>query len=104
MPVKRRASKRKTHTVTAEAWDLIFECGRDYFADLAAIGLVQPHRLPESADRAAAQAAWDAALRDAWARHGPAFMATWVPQPGRATPWAFETFGAPEEMEADPCR
>lgn len=96
MPAKRRLNKRRA-TVAPEAWEMAFATGHDYFAALAPAGLVEPCTLPPTSDaREAAQAAWDATLRDAWARHGRAFMAAWEPQPGRTLPWAAEAFGLPE--------
>jgi len=96
MPAKRRKDKRRA-TVAPEAWNMAFAVGADYFGDLAPLGLVEPHRLPPKGDaRTLAQAAWDEALREAWARHGRAFMARWQPQPGRALPWAAEAFGLPQ--------
>lgn len=96
MPAKRRLNKRRA-TVAPEAWEMPFTCGHDYFGSLAPAGLAEPCTLPPASDaRDAAQAAWDAALRDAWGRHGRAFMAAWEPQPGRALPWAAEAFGLPE--------
>jgi hypothetical protein len=95
MPAKRRKDKRR-QAVPPEAWDMVFAAGADYFGDLAPLGLVEPHHLPPGSDaRAAAQAAWDDALRDAWARHGLAFMAQWQQRPDRALPWAAEAFGNP---------
>jgi len=96
MPAKRRLNKRRA-TLPPEAWEMPFTCGHDYFAALAPLGLAEPCDLPPESDaREAAQAAWDEALRDAWARHGAAFMAAWEPQSGRALPWAAEAFGLPE--------
>lgn len=99
MPVKRRKDKRRA-TLPPEAWQMPFTCGHDFFGALAPLGLVEPHRLPpESEAREAAKSAWRAALRDAWAREGRAFMAAWEPQPGRALPWAAEAFGLPDWLE-----
>ena len=83
MPVKRRASKRKTHTVTAEAWDLLFECGRDYFGDLDALGLAEAEMIE--------------AAREAWAEHGADFMRGWTPTAVLSVPWAMEVYGPPED-------
>ena len=97
MPMKRRKGKRRA-VLPAEAWDTLFACGTDYFGELEATGLVEPFAVPP-AEREAAQAAWDAALGEAWTKHGAAFLRAWEPQPGRATPWALEAFGPPENME-----
>lgn len=95
MPMKRRTDKRR-EAVAPEAWDLMFESGHDFLGDLDALGLPDPLRPPPESDaRAAAQAAWDDVIRDAWARHGRAFMQQWEPRPNRALPWAAETFGLP---------
>lgn len=99
MPAKRRTNKRRA-TVAPEAWAMVFQSGFDYFAELAPLGLVEPCALPPQSDaRAVAQAEWEGALRDAWARHGRAFMGAWEPQAGRALPWAAEAFGLPDETE-----
>ena len=100
MPVKRRASKRKP-AISAEAFAVVFQTGFDFFSDLAPFGLREPvHVSP--ADREAARAAWDAALRDAWAKHGHDFMRTH--EPGQRTPWAVKAFGLPEDMGETSCR
>ena len=96
MPTKRRKDKRRG-TVAPDAWDMLFTCGHDYLGDLAPLGLPDPlHLPPESDARAVAQAAWDEAARDAWTRHGAAFLRQWEPVPGRAVPWAAEAFGLPD--------
>jgi hypothetical protein len=96
MPAKRRKDKRRA-TLPPEAFEVAFMCRFDYFEALAPLGLVEPIRTPpESKAREVAQAAWDEALRDAWAREGAAFMASWEPQLGRALPWAAEAFGLPD--------
>jgi hypothetical protein len=102
MPVKRRKDKRRAN-LPPEAWDMVFTSGHDYFGDLDPLGLVEPHRAPpESQARPDAEAAWDDALREAWAVHGRAFMAQWEPQPGKPLPWAAETFGLPVNAESFP--
>lgn len=99
MPAKRRLHKRRA-TVAPEAWAMVFQSGFDYFAALAPLGLVEPCALPPESDaRAAAEAEWEGALRNAWERHGRAFMAEWEPQAGRALPWAAKAFGLPAETE-----
>jgi len=96
MPSKRRHDKRRP-TVTPEAWEFPFLSGHDYFNTLDVLGLTEPHRLPPDSDaRTLAQVEWDTAIRDAWALHGPSFMATWRPKPGLALPWAAERFGLPD--------
>jgi len=96
MPAKRRLNKQRG-TVAPEAWESLFLSGFDYFNALAPLGLPDPLGLPPESDaRAAAEATWLDAARDAWARHGPGFMRQWQPVPGRALPWAAEAFGLPE--------
>jgi hypothetical protein len=95
MPMKRRRDKRRD-AVAPEAWDLMFESGHDFFGDLDALRLPDPLRLhPESDARAAAQAAWNDVTRDAWARHGWAFMQQRETRPNRELPWAAVAFGLP---------
>ncbi len=98
MPAKRRIDKRR-EALAPEAWDLMFESGHDFLGDLDALGLPDPLRPPPESDaRTAAQAAWDDATRNAWARHGRAFMHQWEPRPNRPLPWAAEAFGLPDAM------
>ena len=97
MPVKRRIDKRRA-TIPLEVWAGIFETGDDFFGELEDFGLVEPVAVPP-AEREAAQARWDEALRGAWAKHGADFMRDWCPTGARTLPWAAEVYGMPEEME-----
>ena len=102
MPVKRRISKRRTRTTLA-TWELVFDCGYDFFGDLEDLGLHDPSNL-RGADREAASKVWHDTLREAWAEHGAEFMRTWEPTESDPLPWAAVKFGLPEELEAATCR
>ncbi len=86
MPVKRQAAKRRfTDSAEAAAWECTFDCGRDFFRDLADIGVeVDAFGLPDVD-----------AVKQAWRRLGHIFLATRQPDPHRQ-PWALKTFGDPQ--------
>jgi hypothetical protein len=85
MPVKRRVHKRRlSPAAERQAWFEVFDCGHDFFNDLASLGFPGG-----DCDRAAQKAA-----RSAWRRFGAAFMETWRSDV-RAQPWALEEFGDP---------
>ena len=100
MPLKRRKDKRRA-TLAPDAWDMKFQTGFDFFEELAPLGIPNPLRLPPSSEEcAAANKAWDEATREAWARLGPEYMQRWEAPRGHEgkMPWAFETYGPPEDM------
>ncbi len=80
MPVKRRMPKKRTTSeAEAEAWEMMFECGTDYFSDL-------PFTNNDEARVAA---------RGAWRRLGAIFLAQ---RPANEkVPWALEEFGEPSK-------
>lgn len=102
MPVKRRKDKKRI-TLAADAWDMMFQTGFDFFGQLTPLGIPDPLRIhPAEGDaRADAEVEWDKATREAWARLGPEYMARWEAPRGHeeSLPWAFETYGPPEEMD-----
>jgi hypothetical protein len=85
MPVKRRYSKRRT-AVAAElaAWSDAFECEFDFFNELEPFGI-------------STDAEVKAAVPEAWARLGGAFLDQWTPTDTRTVPWALEQFGDPRD-------
>ena len=97
MPIKRRISKHRPQ-VGPEAWEMVFLSGHDFFGALDALGLPDPlSALPDSEERKAAKAAWQAATEAAWKQHGAAFLTAHDAAQGPClTPWAMETFGPPE--------
>lgn len=75
MPVKRRRGKRRlSRAAELEAWEVVFQTGRDFFGDLEDIGVEDT---PE-------------ARRDAWRRLGADFLAS-----AAADPWALREYGEP---------
>jgi hypothetical protein len=78
MPVKRRVWKRRVQADPA-AWEVLFECGYDYFRDL-----------PFKTDTEAQEAA-----REAWESLGAAFLASRADNPLCPVPRAFQAFGEP---------
>jgi hypothetical protein len=96
MPTNRVRIRRDRRDEMA-AWSEFFSIGADHFADLDAIGVVEPIRafpLP-GPDRDAAQAAFDRLARDAWRRLGRRFLDQFEPTPGAIVPWALENLGNP---------
>ena len=86
MPRSRRRSKRHTWEAQREAWEAIFDCGRDFFGELPAIGVpTDPYGKPDME-----------AARDAWLRFGPGYLATHPHQiyDGQLI-WALSQFGEP---------
>lgn len=85
MPVKRRLEKRRLDPhAEAKAWESYFDCGRDFFQDLPAVGVpVGPYG---KTDFETARAAWH--------RLGRIFLANRKPDPHRP-PWALQVFGDP---------
>jgi hypothetical protein len=98
MPMKRRLDKRRP-TVPSDAWFMAFETGFDLYEELKPAGVIEPTRIQPGPEREAADAAWMAALRAAWAKHGDAFFAARDPREADRVPWALEQFGDPT-----PCR
>lgn len=100
MPVRRRKDKKRTKLAN-DAWDMKFHTGYDYLEELSALGIPNPLRFPlDSEARIFAEKAWDAATREAWARLGSEYMRRWEAPRGREgkMPWAYETYGPPEDM------
>lgn len=98
MPVKRRVSKRRHLSPEAEldAWRETFSSGFDFF-DLLPLGLEGDARFALGREKPApGDAEVLAAVREAWARLGAAFMAEWQPQAYLPEPWALTAFGKPE--------
>jgi hypothetical protein len=100
MPVKRRVAKRRfSPEDELAAWHEVFDVGCDFFGEAAQVaGLRDPSGIVPRDEVEEVQAAWLAATRDAWARLGAAFLATWKPTTHRLAPWALGAFGEP------PCR
>jgi hypothetical protein len=80
MPVKKRIPKRRIDPAAElEAFEMIFECGSDFFLDLDALGY-------------RTDAEKIAGARSAWERLGLLFLAR---RTESGTPWAMEQFGKP---------
>jgi hypothetical protein len=97
-----RNRRRRRHGSAEEvaAWGAVFGFGLDFWGELRAFGTVavDPYGQVSPED-----------LTEAWARLGPAFLATWTPEPGRPEPWAAAAAGRaegevrqPEADEDDP--
>lgn len=80
MPTKRTRRTRQRRPDELKAWRTFFECGFDYFGDLAAIGI---HK-----ERDAQKAA-----PEAWERLSSEFLRTWQPTAARSLPWALTAYG-----------
>ncbi|RWA62131.1 hypothetical protein [Mesorhizobium sp.] len=84
MPVKRRNGKKHV-SAQVEAWAELFQTGFDGFGDLTDLGYTIEHDHPQKLADAPA----------AWARLGPAFLASrpewWSGEPA----WALQKFGDP---------
>lgn len=95
MPVKRRASKRRTNAALLEAWSATFEFGHDYFGDLQRLlGIDEHGPLARSNEESAkARAAFIELAREAWEQLGAAYLAQ--PSGSVGQPWALEQFGEP---------
>jgi hypothetical protein len=87
MPVKNRTPKRRTSIkAEVEAWEMVFECGTDYFGNLVPGGFGHCSE---------GTPAFRAAAKKAWKRLGAAYMRTRVPDRNREVPWALDKFGEP---------
>jgi hypothetical protein len=89
VPVKRRHSKRRIDPAHEYAiWAAIFDCGYDFFGELAEIGVpADEHGRPDLE--------WAA---EAWNRHGERYLAETA---DRERPfWAEREFGRPWERAA----
>jgi hypothetical protein len=98
MPVKRRASKRRRLSPEAEleAWRETFCSGFDFF-DLLPLGLEGDAAFALDREKPApGDVEVLVAAREAWARLGAAFLATWKPQAYLPEPWTLTAFGKPE--------
>ena len=62
---------------------MVFLSGHDFLGDLTEYGITGDDQAREAA-------------KGAWAVLGPSYMATWKPEPIRATPWAAVAFGQPK--------
>jgi hypothetical protein len=84
MPVKARVVKRRTSaSAECRAWEMVFECGTDYFNELRPLGLDTTAKVRRAA-------------KEAWQRLGGLYMRTRPPgASNRETPWALEQFGPP---------
>ena len=89
MPVKRRKAKARPEDLAA--WSTYFECGFDFFGDLADAGVTAQHSEEPSRE---------AALQ-AWQRLGAAFMEQFTAEqaqqrhPRTEPPFAVREFGMP---------
>jgi hypothetical protein len=89
VPVKRRAEKRRlVKSAQLAAWDGVFDCGYDFFGDLALLGLETNHSRPP-----------EEVIRAAWAMLGRDFLAARAP--GAQPCWAEAMFGRPGVCHAD---
>ena len=85
MPVRRRVDRRRTDDV--RAWAMFMESGRDYFEDLAAVGLT------EQSARPLAEETWRRIGADVIAYLGEFYRGYQAPE---RPYWAEREFGAPK--------
>ena len=65
----------------------MFTFGRDYFHDLARLGIDDDDAITDARAREK--------TKHAWQQLGRSFMASWDPDDPRELPWAWNEFGAP---------
>jgi hypothetical protein len=89
-----RTRRRRRHGSAEEvaAWDAVFRFGRDFWGELRAFGTVtvSPHGQVSPND-----------LAEAWERLGPAFLATWTPEPRRPEPWVVTALAQADQDPAE---
>lgn len=88
MPVKRRQTKRRMDPrAEAQAWEMVFTCGYDFFGELQRFGIdLRCAKLNEETL---------AVANEAWSRLGHIFMANWDAEKERRMPWAYDQFEEP---------